>query len=238
MRRCAVHGDSMSVDLTMDMTLDNLNLELFNIETGAKKISGAEDVLTANCVSTPNLRHMFKKIKSPESMAAEFASWAFVAGDCYHVISVANVDSFTWLRHMVDLQRIDYALVCTYALYADAVDWMLAKQQSGRIGRLDFYIGDNIEVVHPDAYVGIKRLLPACGGRLVVFKNHSKVIVLRGEKYNVLIESSANMNEKLVPHFENTCVTVDTELARETVDRFAMLQPLNRVTFAEPYKWE
>lgn len=42
-------------------------------------------------------------------------------------------------------------------------------------------------------------------------RNHSKVMVLFGEKFDAVIESSANVNTN--PRIENTVITVDSELA-------------------------
>ena len=44
-----------------------------------------------------------------------------------------------------------------------------------------------------------------------MFRNHSKVIVALGERFDAVIESSANVNTN--PRCEQAAITVDTELA-------------------------
>lgn len=183
-------------------------------------------------------RHFWKKAKSPEALEAEIRTWPFLEGDCYHCMTIAMVDSFTWLRLMLARQNVRYLAVSTYAIYSDAVSEIFQAWEQGRVGRVDFYLGDNVRDRHPETYRLIKEFLPACGGRLVVFQNHSKLIAIQGEEYDVLIESSANMNEKLVPHFEQTCVTVSTDLVRNAVNILAGIHPANEETFSEPYRME
>lgn len=43
-------------------------------------------------------------------------------------------------------------------------------------------------------------------------RNHSKVMVLFGEKFDAVVESSANVNTN--PRIESSVITVDSELAR------------------------
>lgn len=183
-------------------------------------------------------RHFWKKAKGPEVLAADIHGWPFDEGDCYHCMTIGMVDSLTWLRLMMDLQTAKYIAVSTYALFEDAVGDMFKAWERGRFQRIDFYLGDNVRDRHPETYRRIKELLPNCGGRLVVFQNHTKVIAIEGDRFDVLIESSANMNERLIPHFEQTCITVSHDLVRHTIDTLAEIHPANKETFAEPYRME
>ena len=45
-----------------------------------------------------------------------------------------------------------------------------------------------------------------------MFRNHAKVMILLGERFDAVIESSANVNTN--PRTEQTVITVDSELAR------------------------
>lgn len=44
-----------------------------------------------------------------------------------------------------------------------------------------------------------------------MFRNHSKIMVLLGDKFDATIESSANVNTN--PRSEQATITIDTELA-------------------------
>lgn len=211
--------------------------------TGAKKKAGKtekqekqdQEEASITCTMLKGYRHYFRKASTPEKLQEEIKTWPFRDGDCYHVETIANVDSYTWIKIMAGLQKTKYMAISTWVLFGEAVQWLMDAQSVGRIGRIDFFIGDNIQVRQPDAYKVMKRLLPNCGGRLVIFKNHSKVIAIEGEKFDCVIESSANINATLIPHFENTCVTVGRELLRHTVNTLSEIRPTNTNTFAPPY---
>jgi hypothetical protein len=57
----------------------------------------------------------------------------------------------------------------------------------------------------------MERTLPQYGGRVVSFRNHCKVTVFYGDRFDGAIESSANVNTN--PRTEQTCITVNRELA-------------------------
>ena len=48
------------------------------------------------------------------------------------------------------------------------------------------------------------------GGRLAVFRNHSKIYAGYGEKFAFGIETSANVNTN--PRTENGCITISKEI--------------------------
>ena len=55
-------------------------------------------------------------------------------------------------------------------------------------------------------------LCKTLGGRVAICRNHSKIMVALGERFDCVVESSANVNCN--PRIENTVITVDSELAR------------------------
>jgi hypothetical protein len=50
------------------------------------------------------------------------------------------------------------------------------------------------------------------GSRVCIFRNHAKVMAGFGNAFDFVIESSANVNTN--PRTEQTCITIDTGLAR------------------------
>lgn len=60
------------------------------------------------------------------------------------------------------------------------------------------------------------------------------MMAVKGERFDCLIESSANVNTN--PRSENTVLTVDTELVDHYVELFAGIEPFNQDFGAEPYK--
>ena len=58
-------------------------------------------------------------------------------------------------------------------------------------------------------------------------------MAIEGERFNCLIESSANVNTN--PRSENTVVTVDRELTAQYIRLFSEIIPFNKDCGAEPY---
>lgn len=69
---------------------------------------------------------------------------------------------------------------------------------------------------------------------LVVFRNHAKVMMIKGERFDCLIESSANINTN--PRAENTVITVDSALVNDYIKLFGEIRPFNKDFGAEAFK--
>ncbi len=81
----------------------------------------------------------------------------------------------------------------------------------GRVGELSFYLGEIFPGSYPEEYAEICEVCRDSGGRVAVFRNHSKVMAGYGEKFGFVIESSANINTN--PRTEQTVITINKELA-------------------------
>lgn len=88
----------------------------------------------------------------------------------------------------------------------------------GMLGRVDYFVGEIFPGSYGEVYAAAQSLAADCGGRVAVFRNHAKVSVIVGERFDCLIESSANVNTN--PRSENTVLTVDRSLVRDYVDLF------------------
>lgn len=181
-------------------------------------------------------RHYWKRAKDPDALAAEVRTWPFQEGDCYHCHTIALVDSLNWLRLLMERQTARYIAVSIYRLYQNAVGEMFQAWEQGRVQRIDFYLSDYMASVRPDVISMIKEFLPSCGGRLVISKNHSKILIMEGNDFDVLVESSVNMNEVIVPHTEQACVTVSRPLVAEYIRLLGEIIPQNKDTGAPPYR--
>lgn len=137
--------------------------------------------------------------------------WHLDDGVAYHVISYGDVDSLTYLRHIIRDQRVDYVLLSTWCMAMVDAEEIARWIESGKVGRIDFYVGE----IFKNGYRGVRDVIEntalACGGRVARFRNHSKVMVVFGKNYDCVIESSANVDTN--PRCEQTCITVDSSLA-------------------------
>ena len=100
------------------------------------------------------------------------------------------------------------------------------------LGRVDFYVGEIFTGSYPEVYAAVVDFVGECGGRLVVFRNHSKLMAIVGERFDCLIESSANVNTN--PRSENTVLTVDRSLVRDYIELLNGIQSFDHTTDGVP----
>ncbi|MBR4382524.1 MAG: hypothetical protein IKP64_03100 [Selenomonadaceae bacterium] len=155
-------------------------------------------------------RHQMRRVLSELALEKELP-WHFEQGITYHCISFGDVDALTYLRVIVKQQKIKYAFVSTWVMSSEDIAEIRSWVERGYIGRIDFYIGEIFKASYYKQYEELIALCKALGGRVCMFRNHSKVIVALGERFDAVIESSANVNTN--PRCEQAAITVDTELA-------------------------
>lgn len=155
-------------------------------------------------------RHAMRRVLSELALEKEL-DWHFEQGVSYHSISFGDVDALTYMRVIVKQQRIKYALVSTWCMASEDISEIRSWIDKGYIGRVDFYVGEIFKASYYRQYQELIDLCKSLGGRVAICRNHAKVMVLLGERFNAVIESSANVNTN--PRIENTVITVDSELA-------------------------
>ena len=163
-----------------------------------------------------------------EAALSEALDWHFKDGDCYHCFSFGDVDSLTFFKHVLRQQRVHYLALSTWCMAGEDVDDMRAWHRRGMLGRVDFYVGEIFPGSYPEVYDAVLDFLPECGGRLCVFRNHSKIMMVIGERFDCMIESSANVNTN--PRSENTVITVDRQLVADYIELFNGIKSFDHAT--------
>ena len=179
------------------------------------------------------LRNLPRKSASEAALEAAI-DWHFEPGDSYHCFSFGDVDSMSFFKHVLRQQKIKYAALSTWCMAGEDVKSLAEWQRRSMVGRVDFYLGEIFKGSYPEVYQMVSDFIPTCGGRLVIFRNHSKVMAIKGERFDVLIESSANINTN--PRSENTVITIDSELVDWYINLFAGIKPFNDDFGAPPYE--
>lgn len=178
-------------------------------------------------------RQLWRKAASEKALE-EAIDWHWKEGDSYHCFSFGDVDSFSFFKMVLRQQPIRYAAISTWCMAGEDVTDMRKWHERGLLGRVDFFMGEIFRGSYPDVYAAVLEFIRECGGRLVIFRNHSKVMAIEGERFDCLIESSANVNTN--PRSENTVVTVDRELTAAYIRLFSEIIPFNSNCGADPYK--
>lgn len=212
-----------------DNIFDDLDFNVF----AAESISGDKDSKSIAVHKRNGSRHLTRKAAS-ESALENAIDWHFADGDCYHCFSLGDVDSLTYLKHILRQQPLHYVALSTWCMAKDDVDTLDEWVNKGLIGRVDFYVGEIFRASYAEVYEACKKLIKKCGGRLVVFRNHAKVMMIKGERFDCLVESSANINTN--PRSENTVITVDSALVDDYIRLFSEIKPFNKDYGGEPYR--
>lgn len=179
-------------------------------------------------------RHLSRKAASEQNLMKAL-DWHFEEGDCYHCFSWGDVDSMSYFKHVLHQQRIHYLALSTWCMAGEDVDDLMEWYHRGILGRVDFFMGEIFQGSYPEVYTAVNDFVAEEHGRLVTFRNHSKVMACIGERFDCLIESSANVNTN--PRSENTVLTVDRKLVAAYVDLFNGIKSYDQSRDdAEPYQ--
>ena len=169
-------------------------------------------------------RHLTRKAASEKALF-DALDWHFQPGDCYHCFSFGDVDSMSYFKHVLHQQKVHYLALSTWCMAGEDVDDLREWWQRGMLGRVDFFLGEIFPGSYPEVYTAVCSFAEDCGGRVVVFRNHAKVMAVVGERFDCLIESSANVNTN--PRSENTVLTCDDSLVADYVGMFNEIRPFN-----------
>ncbi len=158
-------------------------------------------------ISRQKMRRVLSEVNLEKALP-----WHFEEGAAYHCVSWGDVDSLTYFRAVVKQQHVRYAFISTWCMAMEDIREIEAWLRAGYIDRIDFYCGEIFRGSYTAEYDAVVQLEREFGGRLCIFRNHSKIMVLLGDRFDAVIESSANVNTN--PRTEQTIVTIDSELAR------------------------
>lgn len=158
----------------------------------------------------------------------------FEPGATYHVLSGGDIDSLSYLMHIINQQDLDYCLFSTWCMAMPDVLQFGKWLEEGKIKRLDAYVGEIFINSYPACWGKLSEILKHNGGRLCVFRNHAKIFAGTGPLFDFSIESSANINTN--PRTENATISISAEMFRFYKDFFDGIKSFDR-TFDEWEQW-
>lgn len=126
----------------------------------------------------------------------------------------------SYIKAILRSQRLDHCLLSTWCMFAGDALQLLTWLESGEIGRLDLYFGE----IFKNSYSAIWHQLhdwysdnPG-RGRLVMFRNHSKIIAGVGDRFAFGLQTSANIESN--PRMEQASLAIDRGLYEFYKDYF------------------
>ena len=148
-------------------------------------------------------RHHMRRANA-ESTLADILPAKIEPGESWHVISRGDIDSLSYVRHILaGVDHLDHVLMSTWCIAKNALTEITAWLDAGRIEQFDLY-----------------------GCRLIVAKNHSKVTLCSVDDYQVVIESSANVNTN--PRIEQSALHNNPELHAFYLEFFAGVKSIDK----------
>ena len=223
----AVNLSDMMADFSELLPTDSRKPD--NHETEDDKIPDK----SVQVIKTVN-QHAKRRVLSELALEKELP-WHFEPNVSYHCISFGDVDALTYMRVIVKQQKIRYALLSTWCMASEDISEIRSWLERGYIGRCDFYVGEIFKASYFKQYQELIALCKTLGGRVALCRNHAKIMVLFGEHFDAVIESSANVNTN--PRIEQACITVNSELANWYKDFFDGIKSFER-NFDEVQPWQ
>lgn len=208
--------------------IDDLDIDI-RFDDGEPKPSDAPKKTKSRGHVTMN-RDLFRRFTSERALE-ECCDWEFEPGHAYHVISAGDIDSLSFLKMVARQTRLRKLYVSTWCMSLADIEEIERLADLGRIGEVEWYVGEIFPGSYVMEYDAVKRYVRERGGRVCVFRNHSKVYAFDGERFSGVIESSANINTN--PRAEQTCITVDEGLYRFYADYFDGIRSFDRIEEAE-----
>jgi hypothetical protein len=145
-----------------------------------------------------------------ESNLSELLPLFIETGDSWHVISQGNIDSMSYLAHIIEYEPLDYLLMSTWCMAGEDVARIGQWIDEGKISRVDCYVGEIFPNQYTDVHAMLCQTVRRVNGRVCVFRNHAKIFAGINSRFAFAIESSANINTN--PRCEQTAIHGSREL--------------------------
>lgn len=169
-----------------------------------------------------------RRAKSEEHLAQILPS-KFDQDECWHVISHGDIDSLSYLAHaLTTVPYFEHVCISTWCMARADLDRITEWLDTRLIEQLDLYVGEIFPSQYGDEFERAKELSEIYGCRLVVTRNHSKVMLMSHQESQTWLvsESSANVNTN--PRIEQTAITASKDLFEFYKEFFDGLKTIDR----------
>lgn len=191
-----------------------------------------EQTVQSKAIKTRSTRNITRRASSEENYY-KMMDWHLEDGATYNIISSGDVDFLTFVRSVIKQQKADYLILSTWCFGNNDAEEIREWVDRGLVKRLDIYTGEVIKQ-YTDGADTLLKATADTGGRFCVFRNHCKVAVIYGERFNCAISSSANINTN--PRTEQAVIQVNTEICDFYKEYFDRIQAFNKEY--QPKEWK
>lgn len=183
----------------------------------------------ATAQKSANRHHMRRA--NAEATLADILPARFEPGDSWHVVSRGDIDSLSYVRHILaGVSHLDHVLMSTWCIAKNDLTEITTWLDAGKIEQFDLYAGEIFPGSYGDEYEQYTKMCDLYGCRLIVAKNHSKVTLAANvaENYKLVIESSANVNTN--PRIEQSAIHHNAELHAFYLDFFSGIKTIDKAS--------
>ncbi|MGV8130570.1 MAG: hypothetical protein ACP5N7_00540 [Candidatus Pacearchaeota archaeon] len=157
-------------------------------------------------------KHIYKRAHSELQLLNCLNDEKLKVGHTYDFITSGDVDSLSFFN-LVNrtFPKIEHLMFSTWCMAAEDIIYLFDLVENGTIKKLDSYLGEIFPGTYKIEYKLLQELYEKYNcGKIVVFKNHSKIFAGISEcGQGFSIQSSANINTN--PRTENASINIDTE---------------------------
>lgn len=174
--------------------------------------------------------HIATRRAKSESILHSLLPWPIEPNHSIHVMSSGDVDFLSYIIFMAAHTPIEILLVSTWCMAMPDIDWLRQQIAIGRIGTIDFILGEIFPSQYPDEYLAVAEMQRCGQVSLVIAKNHAKVAcgVDPDADFHFVIESSANLNSN--PRIEQTAIHASRALHAHYTQFFAEVHSIDKAT--------
>lgn len=181
----------------------------------------------ARAQKSANRHHMRRA--NAEATLKEILPAVIEPGDSWHVASRGDIDSLSYLRHVLSgVSHLDHVLMSTWCIAKNDLVEIATWLDTGKIEQFDLYAGEIFPGSYGDEYEMMLKMCDLYGCRIVIAKNHSKItLCCNTEKnYKLTIESSANVNTN--PRIEQSTIHNNPELHAFYLEFFSGIKSIDK----------
>lgn len=194
-----------------------------------QRAADVKETRRATAQKSANRHHMRRA--NAEATLAEILPARFADGDSWHVASRGDIDSLSYLRHVLaGVTHLDHVLMSTWCIAKNDLTEIAGWLDTGRIEQFDLYAGEIFPGSYGDEYEQMLTLCDRYGARLIVAKNHSKITLASNaaEAYYLTVESSANVNTN--PRIEQSAIHCNRDLHDFYLEFFSGIKSIDKTS--------
>ena len=182
--------------------------------------------IRARAIERKTSRMILRRAKS-EAVLEEILPPVFEPDTSTHVISHGDVDSLSYLIYLNRRMDIDRVLISTWCMAMPDVEWMRNQIALGRIGGIDFVLGEIFPSQYPDEYTAVAAMEDAGIATMKIARNHAKIMAGHSKQTGLhfVIESSSNVNTN--PRIEQTAIHTSRELHDFYIDFYSAVKSID-----------